>query len=425
MKKIFFLFLVCFFMRTTTILHAQGVAVNANKAAPNASAMLDVQSTTKGMLIPRMTTAQRTAIASPATGLLVFDNSTGSFWFKNAAGWIELTDSTNNFWKKAGTNVYVTDPVNVGVGTNTPSVKLQIEQGSDATATGGGFLQLGKPSAANLALDNNEIQARNNGSAADISIQAGGGNVGIGTKNPAVKLQVSNGTDASAASGGYLQLGAASVANLAFDNNEMQARTNGAATDLYMQVGGGNVGIGTGSPTTKLEIDHGTDVTFADGGYLQLGTQSLQNLGLDNNEIQARNAGLPSALYLQNKGGALQIGSANAANITDVHINNGKLINPTTGNANLLPLCYGHVSSNGSLISGTSNVSITKGNAGQYYIHCSGITSSTIMTASANDSQGGAKLNVSYKSAGQAYVLVVIGDTDPENRDFSFVFYNP
>jgi len=55
---------------------------------PDASSMLDIQSTTKGVLIPRMTTAQRTAI-SAVTGLLVFDATTQSFWFYNGA-WVEL-----------------------------------------------------------------------------------------------------------------------------------------------------------------------------------------------------------------------------------------------------------------------------------------------------------------------------------------------
>ena len=56
---------------------------------PDDSSMLDVQSTTKGMLIPRMLTVERTAIAAPATGLLVFDTDTQSFWFYSGS-WTEL-----------------------------------------------------------------------------------------------------------------------------------------------------------------------------------------------------------------------------------------------------------------------------------------------------------------------------------------------
>ena len=70
------------------------VAINQTNADPDASAMLDVQSTEKGMLIPRMSTAQRTTINNPATGLLVFDNNTGGFWFYNGSGWTELDTDT-------------------------------------------------------------------------------------------------------------------------------------------------------------------------------------------------------------------------------------------------------------------------------------------------------------------------------------------
>ncbi|MCF8273246.1 MAG: hypothetical protein K9I95_05380 [Flavobacteriaceae bacterium] len=60
---------------------------------PDASSMLDIQSDAKGVLIPRMTTLQRTAIATPATGLLVFDTDTQSFWFYSSS-WTELKDGT-------------------------------------------------------------------------------------------------------------------------------------------------------------------------------------------------------------------------------------------------------------------------------------------------------------------------------------------
>lgn len=55
----------------------QSVGINTTGAAPNASAIPDVQSTSKEMLVPRMATTQRPSIASQATGLLLFDNTTG------------------------------------------------------------------------------------------------------------------------------------------------------------------------------------------------------------------------------------------------------------------------------------------------------------------------------------------------------------
>jgi len=56
-------------------------SINATGTAPDASAMLDVQSTTKGILVPRMSTAQKLAIPSPARGLLVYDTDLNQFCF--------------------------------------------------------------------------------------------------------------------------------------------------------------------------------------------------------------------------------------------------------------------------------------------------------------------------------------------------------
>lgn len=63
------------------------VAINMDGSLPHSSAMLDLKSVMGGVLIPRMTTAERTGIASPATGLLVFDTNTNTFWYYNGTQW--------------------------------------------------------------------------------------------------------------------------------------------------------------------------------------------------------------------------------------------------------------------------------------------------------------------------------------------------
>lgn len=88
--------------------YSQNVAINATGAAPVASAMLDITSTTSGLLIPRMTSVQRVAIASPATGLKVYDTTTGSFWYFNGTVWVELL-GTNNGWALAGNTLAGTE----------------------------------------------------------------------------------------------------------------------------------------------------------------------------------------------------------------------------------------------------------------------------------------------------------------------------
>jgi hypothetical protein len=87
MKNIFALLLAAFSFSFTAI--AQNVGIGTS--TPHASAALEINSNTRGVLVPRMTTAERTAIASPAAGLLVFDNTTNSFWFFNSGSWVELS----------------------------------------------------------------------------------------------------------------------------------------------------------------------------------------------------------------------------------------------------------------------------------------------------------------------------------------------
>ena len=82
-------------------LNAQNVGINATGAAAANSAMLDISSTSSGLLIPRMTSAQRTAIAAPATGLLVYDTTIGSFYYWDGAQWIWMLSNATG-WTLTG-----------------------------------------------------------------------------------------------------------------------------------------------------------------------------------------------------------------------------------------------------------------------------------------------------------------------------------
>ncbi len=73
--------------------------VGIGTLTPNASAMLDVESTTKGLLTPRMTSAERTAISNPANGLLVYDTTENAFYFYKSATWTKLDSQVRDNYK--------------------------------------------------------------------------------------------------------------------------------------------------------------------------------------------------------------------------------------------------------------------------------------------------------------------------------------
>lgn len=234
MKKIISL-LSCFCLIITGI--SQSVAINNDASLPNASAMLDVKSTTKGVLIPRMTTAERTGITG-VKGLMVFDNTTSSFWFHNGTTWTELGGGGVGSWAMNGTHMYNTNTGNVGIGLNAPAYDLHIRRPNpsigfydedDAHASGtieGDSINLvlnayRKP--IGLFYQAGDIIMQVSGGAASFTTTAG--NVGIGTSSPTGKLHV----------------------------------------------GTGNVMIGTGSPETKLHVRGGTGELFRlDGSSPQI-----------------------------------------------------------------------------------------------------------------------------------------------------------
>ncbi len=93
-----------FFVLLYSQLLAQSVAINNDGSTANSTAILDVKSNTKGMLIPRMASVERTSIASPASGLLVYDTDSIAFSYFNGAVWtfLKASEDTSKGWSTKG-----------------------------------------------------------------------------------------------------------------------------------------------------------------------------------------------------------------------------------------------------------------------------------------------------------------------------------
>ncbi len=109
MKNSIKIILIIFLIFNSKFIIGQ-VGINDDNSSPNASAMLDVKSTTKGMLIPRMTTTQRDDISSPATGLMIYNTSTNKYNYHNGTGWTVIGDD-NLGNHTANQTVYLNDNV--------------------------------------------------------------------------------------------------------------------------------------------------------------------------------------------------------------------------------------------------------------------------------------------------------------------------
>jgi len=107
-----------------TSINAQ-VAINTDGSAPDGSAMLDIKSTNKGVLVPRLSSTQLDSVQNPATGLMVFVTDLGEFLFFDGTDWDYINSSKpDDDWVYTTGKVYNTsDRIGIGglpyIGTKT------------------------------------------------------------------------------------------------------------------------------------------------------------------------------------------------------------------------------------------------------------------------------------------------------------------
>ena len=246
MKRVaFFLFL----LSNSFSIYAQSVAINTDKSAPNPSAMLDVKSNNKGLLIPRTSTTSRLAITNPAKGLMLYDTTAGSFWFYNGSSWNVLsTGSINNYWKTNGGNIYNANGGNVGINTTAPTNHLQI---GNNPGFSGYDLAIGNGTQGMVFQQNGAFSNWQSNTNITLLPTNATGNIGINTTAPTNHLQIG---DYSGFSNYDLAIGNGTQ-GMAFkqfiSTSIWESNTN---ITLLPVNATGDVGINTFAPTNHLQI---------------------------------------------------------------------------------------------------------------------------------------------------------------------------
>jgi hypothetical protein len=252
-----------------------------------------------GFMFSRITTAQRLAMPTTiAKGVHVFDTDTNSDWFYNGSSWVQnATAGMASKWTNNAGKVSLTNQSN-GTTARTASNRLEITDTGDLYTGGGlvpttGFIELGQDNATGgdrnsyldfHAKDGTDYDARlirnagTNGSLSLVNQGSGGlflgnnganqmlinasGNVGIGTSTPGSDVGMSGGLTINGTNSTQFTIQKNGVSGLAINTSNS---TTGDV-DFFDRVGGtfnraitlnsGRVGIGTSTPTGKLQINN-------------------------------------------------------------------------------------------------------------------------------------------------------------------------
>jgi len=261
----FTVILCAFFVSSMVYSQSGGVAITEDGTDPDPSAMLDIKSSSKGILIPRLDFLEMNSIDPPVDGLMVYNTSTKTFWFYDggASQWKEfLKSGQESKWLGTG-DIYYTGG-NVGIGTtSSPLSELTIYGGTGSDNNAALTLDVDGTDW-HVGIDDSDGDKLKIGTGAAVGIDTkmtvqSNGNVGIGTSDPLSELTIYGGTGSDNDAALTLDVDGTDW-HVGIDDSDSDKLKIGtgtvAGTDTKLTVqSNGNVGIGTSSPDATMEVE--------------------------------------------------------------------------------------------------------------------------------------------------------------------------
>ncbi|WP_462249360.1 hypothetical protein [Ferruginibacter sp.] len=341
---------------------AQGVLVGTGTT--NTKAIMEVRSTNKGVLIPRMSSSQRTTITSPAAGLLVFDTIRHELYGYDGTAWRYWLDT--EFWRMNGTDVYNSSD-SIGIGISSPDEKLHVN-GTVKTSDGDLLFSETSGTASKLISDYNGVNV--DGYNHSLNFYDGAARRGF-LQYRKFDDAMENRIDFGVASN-LFSIQTNGVSTFTAANGTLQLQNSGVDKG-FVQLAGNDFRLGTNSSNSNGRFiirNNGFDRFFVDGqGRVGIGST-------------------PFTGYALNVQGALK-GSGNlTTNSGDITVSNVEIAtevnNTASGAANMVPLYYGRVTAAGVCSCSSSAAAVSHPFYGNYVLSYPGMSSSDIVMVSIN-----------------------------------------
>ena len=232
------------------------------------------------LTINKLVVAQSVSLATttinPTKGTVVYNNGTNQLQYWNGSAWIPITNAASGTgWALNGNHIYNSNNGNVGIGITSPTRPLSIlpdiegiglsQESPDGLTKVGFFTSNG--SAYVQTHTNHDLKFGTNNQVSTMILQKNTGNVGIGTTTPTNKLQIGS-LGSSGFATNQFAIGNGTNAMAIFQTNA--STLIGATTDIVLKPknnGNGYVGINVDNPTNKLQIGSMGGTGFATNDF--------------------------------------------------------------------------------------------------------------------------------------------------------------